>query len=178
MAERGRLRAHLGLGSNLGDRWALLGGAVSSLGELDADLVVSPIYESAPVGGPALQPPYLNAVVRLVVERSPLEVLELAGRLEQAAGRVREERWGPRTLDVDVLLLDEEDGGSWRPLELDLPELSVPHPRLYERAFVLAPLEDCSPDLVPAGWRQALGGAEALESALRRVGEIVRVAAP
>jgi 2-amino-4-hydroxy-6-hydroxymethyldihydropteridine diphosphokinase len=157
--------AHLGLGSNLGDRWAHLGRAVGRLRDLDPDLAVSPVYETAPVGGPAGQGPYLNCVVRLRTERSPRELLRVAQELEAMEGRVRAERWGPRTLDVDVLLLDA--------LVLDSPELTVPHPRMWGRAFVLAPLEDLEPDRVPSTWRERLGGAAVVDRLVRRVGIIL-----
>ena len=173
----GVLRVHLGIGSNLGDRWAQLAGAVEALGRMGDDVVVSPVYETAPVGGPEGQGPYLNCVVRLTMTGAPAEVLERARELEAAAGRTREVRWGPRTLDVDVLLLDERRAsGAWSPVEVDTPELVVPHPRLAERAFVLAPLEDVSPELVEPGWRERLGGEAAVARAVRRVGEIVAAA--
>jgi len=132
------VRAFLGLGANLGDRRATLRAAVAALGDVVA---VSPVYETDPVGGPPGQPAYLNLVVELDTDRSPRELLEEARRLEAAAGRVREERWGPRTLDVDVLLVGD--------LAVDEPDLVVPHPRMAERAFVLVPLADLAPELVP-----------------------------
>ena len=140
-------RAFLGLGSNLGDRRAHLRTAVAGLPDVVA---VSPVYETDPVGGPAGQPPYLNLVVELATERSPRELLELARRLESAAGRVRAERFGPRTLDVDVLLVGD--------LVVDEPDLVVPHPRMHERRFVLAPLADLAPELVPEGWEERAAG--------------------
>jgi 2-amino-4-hydroxy-6-hydroxymethyldihydropteridine diphosphokinase len=152
--------AYLGLGSNLGDRSATIERAVAQMREIDPHLVCSPIYETAPVGGPQGQGAYLNAVVRLDSALGPRELLELAQRLETEAGRVRAERWGPRTLDVDILLVDD--------LVIDEVDLVVPHPRLAERAFVLAPLEDLDPDVVPADWRDALGGPEAVGRAIRR----------
>ena len=130
------MRAFLALGSNLGDRWAHLRAAVDGLPDVVA---VSDVYETDPVGGPAGQPPYLNAVVELDTDLSPRELLEVAGRLEAEAGRVRAVRWGPRTLDVDLLLVGD--------LVVDEPDLQVPHPRLRERAFVLVPLADLAPDL-------------------------------
>ncbi len=142
------MRAFLGLGSNLGDRWATLREAVAVLPDVVA---VSPVYETEPVGGPRGQPPYLNLVVELDTDRSPRELLETARALEEAAGRERDERWGPRTLDVDVLLVGE--------LAVDEPDLVVPHPRLAERRFVLAPLADLAPDVVPAGWEETAVGA-------------------
>jgi 2-amino-4-hydroxy-6-hydroxymethyldihydropteridine diphosphokinase len=125
------VRAYLGLGSNLGDRRAHLRRAIDALPGVVA---VSPVYETEPVGGPPGQEPYLNLVVALETDRSPRELLELAHDLEDAAGRVRKERHGPRTLDVDVLLVG--------PLCVDEPDLVVPHPRMWERRFVLAPLAD------------------------------------
>ena len=135
-------RAYLGLGSNLGDRPALLQGAVDGLGATDGITVVatSPVYETEPVGGPD-QPEYLNAVVGIDTDLTPRQLLEVAQRLEREAGRVRDEHWGPRTLDVDVLLVGDE--------HVDEPDLAVPHPRLYERAFVMVPLSDLEPMLAP-----------------------------
>jgi 2-amino-4-hydroxy-6-hydroxymethyldihydropteridine diphosphokinase len=135
-------RAYLGLGSNLGDRAAHLQAAVAGLAAADGVTVaaVSSVYVTDPVGGPD-QPDYLNAVVAVDTDRTPRELLELAQRLEDEAGRVRGERWGPRTLDVDVLLVGDE--------EVDEPDLTVPHPRLYERAFVMVPLAELDPMLAP-----------------------------
>ena len=131
------MRAFLALGSKLGEREQLLREAVASIPDLVA---VSPVYETDPVGGPGGQGAFLNAVVELDTERSPRELLELCQRLEADAQRVREERWGPRTLDVDVLLVGD--------LTVDEPDLEVPHPRMWERRFVLAPLADLAPDVV------------------------------
>jgi 2-amino-4-hydroxy-6-hydroxymethyldihydropteridine diphosphokinase len=131
-------RAFLGLGSNLGDRRATLAEAVRALPDVVA---VSPVYETSPVGGPD-QGPFLNLVVRLDTQRSARDLLALCAEREAAAERVREGRWGPRTLDVDVLWMDG--------VEVDEPDLIVPHPRLWERRFVLAPLRDLAPDLVTA----------------------------
>jgi 2-amino-4-hydroxy-6-hydroxymethyldihydropteridine diphosphokinase len=135
-------RAFLGIGSNLGDRAALLQGAVDGLAATDGITVVavSPVYETEPVGGPE-QPEYLNAVVAVDTDLTPRQLLEVAQRLEREAGRVRGERWGPRTLDVDVLLVGDE--------HVEEPDLVVPHPRLYERAFVMVPLADLDPMLAP-----------------------------
>lgn len=135
-------RAFLALGSNLGDRWAHLRAAVDGLPDVVA---VSPAYETEPVGGPAGQERYLNAVVELATALSPRQLLDRAHALERAAGRERlerRERWGPRALDVDVLLVGD--------LVVDEPDLKVPHPMWRERAFVLVPLHDLAPELVGA----------------------------
>ncbi len=141
-------RALLGLGSNLGDRLGYLREAVDTL--RPSVKQVSRLYETEPVGGPAGQGPYLNIVVELDTEAAPRELLAVCHRLEAAAGRVRSERWGPRTLDVDVLWIDG--------VTLDTPELQVPHPRMFERRFVVAPLADVAPDLVPPDWEQRAHG--------------------
>jgi 2-amino-4-hydroxy-6-hydroxymethyldihydropteridine diphosphokinase len=140
-------RALLGMGSNLGDRVSFLREAVASLEEVTA---VSPVYETEPVGGPDSQGPYLNLVVALDTDRDAHGLLAECRRLEQAAGRVRDVRWGPRTLDVDVLWVDGE--------EVHDHELDVPHPRMRERRFVLAPLHDVAPDLVAEGELAAAAG--------------------
>lgn len=133
-------RAFLGLGSNLGDREGYLRAAIGSIPDVVA---VSRLYETAPVGGPE-QGRFLNVVVQLDTELSPYELLEVCRRCEAEAERVRVVRWGPRTLDVDVLWIDG--------VHLDDPELTVPHPRMFERAFVLMPLRDLAPELIPSGW--------------------------
>jgi dihydroneopterin aldolase/2-amino-4-hydroxy-6-hydroxymethyldihydropteridine diphosphokinase len=151
----GRRRAFLGLGANLGDREEALRRAVAGLPDVVA---VSPLYETEPVGGRSGQPPYLNAVVELATDLAPRELLEVACRLEAEAGRVRAERHGPRTLDVDVLWVDGTT--------VDEPDLVVPHPRMFERRFVLAPLGDLAPDLLPDGWEQRA------EGKVRRIGRL------
>jgi 2-amino-4-hydroxy-6-hydroxymethyldihydropteridine diphosphokinase len=131
-------RAYLGIGSNLGDRLSFLQLAVDHLARTEGVTVaaVSPVYETAPVGGPE-QPDYLNAVVAVDTALSAHDLLRIAQGIEAAAERVRTVRWGPRTLDVDVLLVGEE--------RVDEPDLVVPHPRLAERAFVVVPLADLDP---------------------------------
>lgn len=133
-------RVLLGLGSNLGRRAAHLRSAVTALG--DEVRAVSPVYETDPVGGPE-QGPFLNLVVALETDRSPTDLLGLCQSLEAAAQRVREIRWGPRTLDVDVLWIDGETVAQ--------SDLEVPHPRMRERAFVMVPVADVAPDLAE-GW--------------------------
>jgi 2-amino-4-hydroxy-6-hydroxymethyldihydropteridine diphosphokinase len=141
-------RAFLGLGSNQGDRRALLGEAVGALPDVVA---VSQLYETEPVGGPPGQGPFLNLVVELDTELGPRQLLEVARRLEHAAGRRRGVRWGPRTLDVDVLLVGDE--------VVEETDLVVPHPRMWERRFVLEPLAELAPELVPPDRREGAGGA-------------------
>lgn len=131
-------RAFLGLGSNLGVREQLLGDAIDSLGA--SVIAVSNVYETDPVGGPSGQGAFLNLVVQLDVDLEPKELLAVCQRLESAAERVRQERWGPRTLDVDVLWIDG--------FTSDDPLLTVPHPRMFSRRFVLAPLAELAPELV------------------------------
>jgi len=133
-------RAFLGLGSNMGDRVEYLAEAVAAIPDLVA---VSSAYETDPVGG-VEQDPFLNVVVELRTLLTPRDLLELCQALELAAQRVRVVRWGPRTLDVDVLWVDEMTSNE--------PDLIVPHPRMFERAFVLVPLADVAPDLLPPGY--------------------------
>lgn len=132
-----RRRAFLSLGSNLGDRRAYLRQGLRHLPDVVA---VSPVYETEPVGGPLGQRPHLNCVVELASALSPRQLLEAARAAEEAAGRRREVRWGPRTLDVDVLLVGE--------LTVDQPDLTVPHPRMWQRGFVMVPLADLAPEIV------------------------------
>lgn len=143
--------AYLGLGSNVGDRAAHLQFAVDGLAARAGTVVaLSPVYETEPVGGPP-QPDYLNAVVVVETDRSARHLLGVAKALEREAGRDEGgERWGPRPLDVDVLMVGDE--------RIDEPDLVVPHPRIHQRAFVLAPLADVAPNLVvaPAGGFQGV----------------------
>ncbi len=140
-------RAFLGLGSNLGDRRRLLREAVDSLPGVVA---VSPVYETEPMGGPSGQGQYLNLVVEIDTALSPRALLGICHRLESAAGRVRGERWGPRPLDIDILWIDGVTVGE--------PDLEIPHPRMRQRRFVLAPLRDLAPELVPDDLLEAADG--------------------
>ena len=156
----GSRRAYLGLGSNLGNRAAHLQFALDGLAARAGRVVaVSAVYETEPVGGPP-QPDYLNAVVALDTDLDSRALLAVAKTLEREAGRDPESagrpgvrgrppvRWGPRPLDIDVLMVGDE--------VVDEPDLVVPHPRIHQRAFVLAPLADVAPGLVvapSAGWQ-------------------------
>jgi 2-amino-4-hydroxy-6-hydroxymethyldihydropteridine diphosphokinase len=139
--------AFLGLGSNLGDRLTNLQGAVDLLQD-EPGLHVnasSAVWETVPVGGPP-QPDYLNAVIRVETDLSARDLLEVAHRVEARLGRVRKERWGARSIDIDLLLFDEET--------IDEADLVVPHPRLSQRAFVLLPLLELVADpILPDGTR-------------------------
>jgi 2-amino-4-hydroxy-6-hydroxymethyldihydropteridine diphosphokinase len=134
----------LALGSNLGDRQDILQGAVDAIVGLPGVRVtaVSPVYETVPVGGPA-QPDYLNAVVLADAARPARELLDRLHEIEAAFDRVRLVRWGPRTLDIDIIVFDSARS--------DDPELTLPHPRAHERAFVLAPWHDVDPDAALPG---------------------------
>lgn len=139
-------RAYLGLGSNLGEREHYLRRAVDALDDVVA---VSGLYETDPVGGPE-QGAFLNVVVELDTDASPRALLEICRTLERDAERVRRVRWGPRTLDVDVLWIDGVTSTD--------PEIIVPHPRMRDRAFVMVPLGELAPDLVD-GWTDPDAGA-------------------
>ena len=151
--------AYLSLGTNLGDRAEHLKCGVDIVAGGDA-VRCSRVFETDPVGGVA-QDDFWNMVIELTTEASSRELLERARAAEEARGRVRNERWGPRTLDVDVLLVGHETS--------DDPEILVPHPRMYERSFVLVPLHELAPELVTAaqlatgvGRVRALGTLESL----------------
>lgn len=129
-------RVAFGLGANLGDRVAALQGAVDVVAPHLRDAAVSSVYETAPVGGPA-QPDYANAVLVGDSDAEPAELLSLAHEAEAAWSRTRETRWGPRTLDVDLLVVGD--------LTSEDPVLTLPHPRAHERAFVLVPWSEVDP---------------------------------
>ena len=153
----GTRRALLGLGSNMGDRVEFLRTAVAAIPDVVA---ISSAFETDPVGG-VEQDPFLNIVVELDTSLSPRELLQVCRDRESAAERVRVIRWGPRTLDVDVLWVVGET--------VDDPDLEVPHPRMFERAFVLVPLADLAPDLLPDGYD---AGAAAEAEGVRAVGRL------
>ena len=158
-------RVVLALGSNLGDRLENLQGAVDAL--FDAPGLgfgaVSPVYETRPVGGPE-QPDYLNAVITVDTALPARTILDRAHGVEEAFQRVRGVPWGPRTLDVDLIVVGDEVS--------DDPELTLPHPRAHERAFVLAPWHDIEPDAeIPGRGRVAeLLGAAGLDGVRRADG--------
>jgi dihydroneopterin aldolase/2-amino-4-hydroxy-6-hydroxymethyldihydropteridine diphosphokinase len=136
------VRVALGIGSNMGNRLGHLQSVLDSLNAAsDINVVdVSPVYETAPVGGPD-QDSYLNAVVIINTALSPQEILDFAHDCEIRAGRVRDVRWGPRTLDVDIL--------AYGALSSDDEKLTLPHPRIAQRGFVLMPWADVDPMFSP-----------------------------
>jgi 2-amino-4-hydroxy-6-hydroxymethyldihydropteridine diphosphokinase len=138
-------RTVIAMGSNLGDRLDYLQGGLDGLFDTPriAFLAVSPVYETTPVGGPE-QPDYLNAVVIAETSMPAQAVLERCLSLEDALGRVRGERWGPRTLDLDLIIYGDEVSNS--------PGLTLPHPRAHERAFVLIPWHDADPQAQLPGY--------------------------
>ncbi|GIH75554.1 2-amino-4-hydroxy-6-hydroxymethyldihydropteridine diphosphokinase [Planobispora longispora] len=146
------MKVVLALGSNLGDRFETLQGAIDSL--FDAPglefVAVSPVYETDPVGGPE-QDPYLNAVVVAESSLEPWTILDRAQGVENAFGRVRTERWGPRTLDVDVITIAGPAAGAPGEVVSDDPRLTLPHPRAHERAFVLVPWLQADPGAALGG---------------------------
>lgn len=132
---------HLSLGSNVGDRRAMLRAAVDALDAADGVRVckASSMYETAPVGG-VPQPEFLNMAVEVETALAPLELLAAVKGIERKLGRVPSERWGPRAIDIDIVL--------WEDAVLDEPDLTVPHREFRRRAFVLAPLAEIAPDAV------------------------------
>ncbi len=141
-------KAYLGLGSNLGDRLANLQRAVELLAGQRGLTVLrsSRVYETDPVGGPP-QPDFLNAVVEVQTSLMPGELLTACREAEEALVRVRDEHWGPRTIDIDILTFGDD--------VIEEPDLTVPHPRMHERGFVLAPLLELDPDPRLPGGREA-----------------------
>lgn len=134
-----RARVVLSVGANLGDRLGTLQECVQVIAGLpDTDvLAISPVYETAPVGGPP-QPDYLNAVLLIRTGLPPRDLLDAIGGIEARFGRVRAERFGPRTLDIDII--------SYEGQVSDDPVLTLPHPRAHERVFVLLPWSDLDPE--------------------------------
>lgn len=149
----------LGLGSNLGDSRGILQEALAQLDQTEdiALGAISSFYATKPIGPP--QPDYVNACAVVRTTLSPLGLLSCLQGIEQDFDRVRLERWGPRTLDLDILL--------WGDRVIDLPDLQVPHPRMAERGFVLVPLAEICAEIAP-GWRHPLLG-EAIADLLQTV---------
>jgi 2-amino-4-hydroxy-6-hydroxymethyldihydropteridine diphosphokinase len=160
--------AFLGLGSNLGDRLDYLQRAVNLLHADERTRVdaVSSVYETAPMGGPE-QGPFLNIAVRVATRRTPLRLLALCQSVEARLGRVRDVRWGPRTIDVDILLYGDQT--------VSRPDLEIPHPRLADRPFALIPLIEVAPgQRLPA---TSAGPEQSLTSAVAKLAPIEDVTA-
>ena len=148
--------AYVGLGANIGPREVTLLRAVDLLAEADdvEVLAVSQLRETDPVGM-VNQPRFLNGAARIDTSLPPRMLLELLLRIEQCLGRVREERWGPRTVDLDLLVYGD--------VTVEEPGLRVPHPRLHERRFALEPLAELDPELVVPGLGAVSGALAALD---------------
>ena len=139
-------RAYLGLGSNLGDREAMLASAIEALDWGDVRVVArSAVYETDPVGGPENQPDFYNQVIGVDTTLDPHGLWDRCSAVEAALGRSREreELWGPRAVDIDLLLFGD--------VVLGEPDLVIPHPRMQERGFVLVPLVEIAPDVTIPG---------------------------
>ena len=149
-------RAYVGLGANIGLRETTLVRAVDRLRATDGIevLAVSQLRETEPVGV-VDQPPFLNGAVELETALAPRELLDVLLEIERALGRVRHERWGPRTVDLDLLVYGDEI--------VDEPGLSVPHPRLHERRFALEPLSELAPELDVPGLGRVSDALSALD---------------
>jgi 2-amino-4-hydroxy-6-hydroxymethyldihydropteridine diphosphokinase len=149
--------AYVGLGANVGPREVTLLRAIDLLAEADdvEVLEVSQLRETDPVGM-VDQPSFLNGAARIDTSLSPRALLELLLRIERSLGRVREERWGPRTVDLDLLVYGD--------LTVDEPGLRVPHPRLHERRFALEPLAELDPELVVPGLGSVAAALAALDA--------------
>jgi 2-amino-4-hydroxy-6-hydroxymethyldihydropteridine diphosphokinase len=131
------MKVVISLGSNIGDRQNYLAGAIERIKEYIFVEKVSEFIETNPVGGPE-QPDYLNAVLIGESDIAPMELLEICLAIESEFGRVREIHWGPRTLDLDLIIIGE--------LQIESEKLNLPHPRAHEREFVLAPWLSIDPD--------------------------------
>jgi 2-amino-4-hydroxy-6-hydroxymethyldihydropteridine diphosphokinase len=131
--------AYIGIGSNVGDKAANCMRAIESLAEAGRIIAVSSLYYTEPVGFKA-QEDFINAVVALDTDRPPVELLAICHAIEDRQGRRRTVRWGPRTIDLDILLYGD--------LVMSLPDLDIPHPLMAARKFVLAPFVEIAPDVV------------------------------
>lgn len=137
--------AYLGLGSNMGDRTVQIDAAMAALSahpliQFDRSQDAASRYETEPVGGPPKQELFINTAVRVSTTLSPHELLSACQDIELKLGRIRSERWGPRVIDIDLLLYDD--------IVFDDDVLTLPHPRMHERRFVLDPLAEIAGDVI------------------------------
>lgn len=156
-------QSYISLGTNMGDREGFLTKAIKEISQHEEIVVeqVSSIYETDPVGY-LEQDPFLNVVIKISTNLTPIQLLEVTQSIEQGLGRKRELRWGPRTIDLDILLYNQEN--------IEVEHLRIPHPRMFERSFVLIPLKEINPSfkvenklLEDKGvrlWKQKNGGEE------------------
>jgi 2-amino-4-hydroxy-6-hydroxymethyldihydropteridine diphosphokinase len=185
------VRSYIGLGANLGDAATTLAAAVHALASMPGTSLVgvSSLYVTAPVGV-ADQPDFHNAVAALDVPPGPpggsgaIALLFGLKSIERAFGRIERVRWGPRELDLDLLIFGDEWLSVERPEEGPSPDparatrlLEVPHPRAHDRLFVLAPLAELAPDLVPPGWDENVEHARARRESIEGASAVRRVAA-
>src|SRR5262245_22924232 len=154
---------YLALGSNLGDRRANLGAAVQRLREQVAIEALSSLYETEPAYVTD-QPRFLNAALRGRTALAAPALLGFVKQIERELRRAAGQRYGPRSVDIDLLLYGEQT--------VDAPQLTVPHPRMAERPFVLAPLAEIAPDLIPPGWSESVA---ARAAAVRGHGDVIAV---
>ncbi|MHB0998016.1 MAG: 2-amino-4-hydroxy-6-hydroxymethyldihydropteridine diphosphokinase [Armatimonadota bacterium] len=133
--------AYLGIGSNLGDKKSNIDDAIRRINEINGISILkkSSVYETEPVGYMD-QPDFLNSVIEIDTELDPVQLLHSTQQIEKDMGRVRNLKWGPRVIDIDILIFDN--------LKIDTTELVLPHPRITERAFVIIPLAEIAPDLI------------------------------
>lgn len=159
MVSENRHEAFIGLGSNLGRRKKNIAAALNALQstrEIEV-IAASGLYETDPVGGPEDQPRFVNSVARIATGLSPERLLAVCQHIEDSLGRKRTIRWGPRTIDLDILSFDDEIRAE--------PELTLPHPMMHERAFVMRPLAELAPDWIhPVLERTALSILESLDA--------------
>ncbi|WP_078393361.1 2-amino-4-hydroxy-6-hydroxymethyldihydropteridine diphosphokinase [Shouchella patagoniensis] len=141
--------AYLALGSNIGDRETYLQKAVDALSEMREIevLAVSSLYETEPVGY-LNQDPFLNMAIHIKTTLRPYDLLRETQRIEMALGRERDVRFGPRTVDIDILLFEQEN--------MEMDDLQIPHPRMWERAFVLIPLAEIAPEIYSEAYGKTL----------------------
>ncbi|MGI9523999.1 MAG: 2-amino-4-hydroxy-6-hydroxymethyldihydropteridine diphosphokinase [Hyphomicrobiaceae bacterium] len=158
----------IALGSNVGDRLAHLRAAVTQIGDLDdiSIVAVSALYETSPIGGPSEQSPYFNAAILAESQSRPGNLLRSLHQIEGSRQRTRDVRWGPRTLDLDLLVFGDVVSAS--------DDLQLPHPRLHQRRFVLAPICDVAPDMIHPTLHRPMR--ELLNALPVEVGDLTRIA--